>query len=190
LPAGGKLTSSWGVQSGPGSAVFADATKPVTTATLGAIGAYVVALTANDGQLTTTGTAQITVFRANQPPVVNAGQNQSIQLPATATLAGTVQDDTIPPAPFVPPTLVIGWSMISGPGTVTFAAPSQAQTTASFSAPGVYVLRLTAIDDDWTSASDVTVTVSASAPVNQAPVVTAGPNQTTTQPFNTLTLNG
>src|SRR5262249_26435382 len=74
LTAGGKLTSSWGVQSGPGSAVFADATKPVTTATLGAIGAYVVALTANDGQLTTTGTAQITVFRANQPPVVNAGQ--------------------------------------------------------------------------------------------------------------------
>jgi hypothetical protein len=90
LPAGGKLTSAWGVKSGPGSVVFGDATNPVTTATIGSIGTYILALTANDGQLTTTGTMQVTVLRTNQPPVVNAGPNQTINNAATAQLQGSV----------------------------------------------------------------------------------------------------
>jgi hypothetical protein len=37
----------------------------------------------------------------------------------------------------------MNWSMVSGPGTVTFANPAALSTTATFSIPGTYVLRLT-----------------------------------------------
>jgi hypothetical protein len=110
LPAGGKLTSSWGVSSGPGSAVFGDATNPITTATLESAGTYVLALAANDGQLTTTGTMQVTVTRSNQAPVVNAGQNQTINA-AAAQLQGSVQDDGLPVAAVV----TLNWTLVSGP---------------------------------------------------------------------------
>ena len=52
-----------------------------------------------------------------------------------------------------------GWSVVSGPGIVTFADATQAQTTASFSAAGTYVLRLTASDGDKSSEDTVTVSV-------------------------------
>ena len=39
--------------------------------------------------------------------------------------------------------------MVSGPGTVTFAAPNVMVTTASFSVAGTYVLRLTASDGTY-----------------------------------------
>jgi hypothetical protein len=38
----------------------------------------------------------------------------------------------------------VAWSKASGPGTVVFANPDVAVTTATFSSPGIYVLKLTA----------------------------------------------
>ncbi len=55
--------------------------------------------------------------------------------------------------------LTVQWSKFSGPGTVTFGTPNQASTTAAFSAPGDYVLRLTANDGLLTSTKDLTVHV-------------------------------
>ena len=49
------------------------------------------------------------------------------------------------------------WSKVSGPGTVTFADPAAPVTTATFSAPGSYVLKL-ALDNGETRA-DSTLTV-------------------------------
>jgi hypothetical protein len=43
----------------------------------------------------------------------------SVTLPSTALLSGSVRDDGLPPgAP-----LTIGWSLVSGPGAVTFSQP-------------------------------------------------------------------
>ena len=53
------------------------------------------------------------------------------------------------------------WTPISGPGTVTFGNNSLASTTASFSAAGTYVLRLTADDGQLSRSDDVSVVVSA-----------------------------
>src|SRR5207247_1043079 len=64
----------------------------------------------------------------NQPPVVNAGSDQTITLPAGATLSGSVTDDAFP----IPPGLLAwGWSKFSGPGTVTFDNASALNTSAS-----------------------------------------------------------
>ena len=89
---------------------------------------------------------------ANQPPVVNAGPDQAVTLPATASLDGTVTDDGLP----APPSLTSTWSQTSGPGTVTFASATAADTTATFSAPGTYVLRLTANDGALTAQDERT----------------------------------
>ena len=63
------------------------------------------------------------------------------------------------------------------PGVVTFGNANAFATSATFSANGNYTLRLTASDGQLFSSSDVVIVVNSS---NQAPVVNAGPDQTTT----------
>jgi hypothetical protein len=89
-------------------------------------------------------------------PIVNAGPEQRITLPNTATLAGTATDDGLPLSPGV---LTTTWVQISGPSQVTFATPHNLTTKVTFSAPGTYVLRLTASDGALAVDSDVTVEV-------------------------------
>src|SRR5438477_5480379 len=114
---------------------------------------------------TTTPTPTPTPTPTNQPPVVDAGPDQVISLLST-TLDGSAIDDGLPNPPA---TLIYNWSVVTGPGTVSFADASAPNTTASFSDSGVYTLRLTADDGELTSSGDVVITV------NQAPVVNAGP---------------
>src|SRR5438477_6230920 len=110
-----------------------------------------------------------TIFaQDNQPPTVNAGPDQTINFPDSATLNGSASDDGLPNPPGA---LTYTWSAVTGPGTVSFADASATNTTASFSVSGVYTLRLTANDGAATSSDDVVITV------NQAPVVNAGPAQ-------------
>jgi hypothetical protein len=92
----------------------------------------------------------------NIAPVVNAGADVAVTLPATLVIGGSVSDDGLP----TPPTLTIGWSKTSGPGTVTFNPANTAATTVTFSAAGTYVLRLTASDGALSSYDEVQVTVS------------------------------
>ncbi|MGE3686129.1 MAG: SdiA-regulated domain-containing protein, partial [Acidimicrobiia bacterium] len=91
----------------------------------------------------------------NQAPVVNAGVDQLVTAPDTAALVGTASDDGLPDPPA---TLTTTWSQISGPGTVTFGDASSLSTSASFSAGGVYVLRLTASDSLSSSTDEIEIT--------------------------------
>jgi hypothetical protein len=96
----------------------------------------------------------------NLAPVVNAGTNQTITLPASASLSGIATDDGMPNPPG---SLTVTWSRVSGPGTVNFASPNTASTNATFSAAGTYVLRLSAFDGSLTNFADVTITVNPAA---------------------------
>ncbi|WP_157817577.1 putative Ig domain-containing protein [Candidatus Thiodictyon syntrophicum] len=99
---------------------------------------------------------------ANQAPVVNAGANQAVTLPAAATLAGTATDDGQP----TPAHLTTTWSLVSGPSAnVVFGNSAIPATSATFSAPGLYTLRMTADDGALSTTSDMQVTVSDAAPV-------------------------
>jgi cell wall assembly regulator SMI1 len=109
----------------------------------------------------------------NQAPTVNAGPNQTITLPSMVSLDGTVSDDGLP----TPPNLTQMWSKLSGPGTVTFFPASAVDTTASFSASGTYVLRLTANDGALSASDDIQVQVNPASGGNQPPSVDAGSDQ-------------
>ena len=98
---------------------------------------------------------------ANTAPTASAGPDSSVVRPDTATLAGSVTDDGLPTGSSV--TAV--WEQVSGPGTATFAAADQASTTATFSAAGDYVLRLTGSDGELSQSDDVAVTVADPAPL-------------------------
>ncbi|HET8560606.1 MAG TPA: carbohydrate binding domain-containing protein [Marmoricola sp.] len=115
----------------------------------------------------------------NTAPVVSAGQDSTVSLPAAAILDGTVTDDGLPDPPgFTTAT----WTQVSGPGAVTFADEHAVDTTATISATGTYVLRLSVSDGELTTADDVTITAVSNAPTNTAPVVDAGPDQTVDLP--------
>ena len=92
----------------------------------------------------------------NQPPVVFAGPDQNIALSMTCTFLGLASDDGLPAPPGL---LSIAWSKLSGPGNVTFSNSNAPLTTATFSASGVYQLRITGNDGAIIRTDDVTITV-------------------------------
>ncbi len=106
----------------------------------------------------------------NQPPLVSAGTGQTVTLPGSASLDGNVSDDGLPNPPGA---TTVTWSKVSGFGDVSFGNPSAVDTTASFSAAGTYVLRLTASDGQATGASEVTVTVHPAGSGTQTTVETS-----------------
>lgn len=114
--------------------------------------------------------AGATTAPANQAPGVYAGADQRIVYPAAVSLSGLAGDDDLPS----PTALTTTWSQVSGPGTTTFAATNQLNSTASFSAPGDYVLRLTATDGELSSTDEVSVRV-VDANVNTALVMRSEP---------------
>ena len=188
LPMGSTITRSWTVFNGPGIVTFGNATALNTTAAFSAAGTYTLRLSATDSALSASDDVVITVnaaLQANLPPVVNAGADQTITLPASATLAGSATDDGLP----MGSTITKSWTVFNGPGIVTFGNATALNTTATFSAAGTYTLRLSATDSALSASDDVVITVNAATPVNLAPVVNAGPDFTITLP-NGITLAG
>jgi hypothetical protein len=92
----------------------------------------------------------------NQPPVVSVGVSQTVTLPSPAILTGTITDDGLPNPPGATTAL---WSVVGGPGSVNWGDIHATNTTASFSAAGTYVLRLTANDSIFSVSADTIVTV-------------------------------
>jgi hypothetical protein len=94
----------------------------------------------------------------NQPPIVNAGPDVLARFGDTVTLNGLVQDDGLPAGG----QLTSQWSVEPGNGDfVTFANPNSARTTATFAAPGQYVLRLTGFDGQFSGDDDLIVRIDA-----------------------------
>ena len=147
-------------------------------------GVYQFQLTVTDN-LGATGrdTVVVTVnAAANQPPVANAGPNQTITLPTnTVTLTGSGNDPDGTIASYQ-------WTKIAGP-SCTIVSPSQAQTAVNNLLQGVYQFQLTVTDNLGATGRD-TVVVTVNAAPNQPPVANAGPDQTITLPTNTVTLTG
>ena len=105
----------------------------------------------------------------NQPPVVDAGPDQTVPSGA-AFLSGSVTDDGA---------TTVTWSQSDGPATAIFGNPNAASTSVGFPMAGVYVLRLTASDGVFDRFDELSVIVT-SASGNLPPIVDAGLNQSVT----------
>lgn len=92
----------------------------------------------------------------NLPPYADAGPDQTVRVDEEATLEGVAGDDGMPDPPGM---LTIMWSQMEGPGSTIIADANALRTTVSFSAPGSYLLRLTADDDERSAWDEVTITV-------------------------------
>jgi DUF1680 family protein len=115
-------------------------------------------------------------------PKVWAGADRCVVLGGQTYLAGTVKPTHPFPSQEGKQGWVITWSKESGPGEVTFADEHGLETTAKFSAPGRYVLKLTANDPrlspllggegvGLSASSTLTVTVSLPPPKERLDVV-------------------
>jgi len=103
--------------------------------------------------------AALVVTPGNIAPVVDAGADQPVTLPAGAVLDGSVTSDDGVPGP-----ATVTWSKVDGPpGTVNFTDPNSLTPTATFTLPGTYVLRLTGFDGELIGFDDVTITVTGAA---------------------------
>ena len=105
----------------------------------------------------------------NQAPSVNAGPDQTISFPSSATLTGSVSDNGFP----IGGPVTAASSKVSGPGTVTFGNAASASTTAAFSVAGAYVLRLTGSDSVLTASDDIAIIANTAA--NASPIITSTP---------------
>src|SRR5580704_2822901 len=117
----------------------------------------------------------------NKPPTLTIGAVQPVTLPNPAVLAASATDDGLPKPyrrapsnpdrdsqPRRPRGVQIKWIHYRGPGVVTFAPdaspivhgqPVALTASATFSAPGTYVLRATASDGQLYTTRDTTVIV-------------------------------
>lgn len=181
------LTYTWAKTTGPGTVTFSQNgtwTSNAPVACFSASGTYTLQVTVSDGRATTNGSITLNVTLPGSPvrPTVNAGSDQSITLPANVTLTGSITDpDSLP---------ITTWTKVSGPGAVVFADAGASSTTAGFTAPGSYVLQLTADDKITTPASDtLTVTVAASTGGGTAPSISVNPASTAVTVGATATFN-
>ena len=176
----------WTQTSGPGTATIATSSALKTTVSGLTAGTYVFQLKVADiNLLSSLSTITVTVNAApNQPPVANAGANQSITLPTNSvTLNGTASKD--PDGTIAS----YSWTKISGPTSGTIVSATSATTVVNTLVQGTYLYKLTVTDNSGATGSD-TVTVTVNAAANQPPVANAGTAQTITLPVNSASLNG
>ncbi len=143
---------NWSQIAGPPIYSMSNSNSLNPTVTVTNPGYYVFQFQAVTNALTNVADVAVSIMQ-NQSPIVSAGPNQTLTTTST-TLNGSITDDRLPNG-----TVTTNWSVVSGPGTVTFGNVTQAVTTAAFTVPGVYVLQLTGSDGQATVSSDVTVTV-------------------------------
>ncbi|MBN8784193.1 MAG: tandem-95 repeat protein [Terrimonas ferruginea] len=184
-PDGTITTYAWSKISGPNAGTIATANTVTTNVTGLTQGVYRFRLQVTDNSgATAADTVQVTVNAApNQPPVANAGADQTITLPINnVVLNGSAND---PDGTITTYT----WSKISGPNAGTIATANAVTTNVTGLTQGVYRFRLQVTDNSGATAAD-TVQVTVNAAPNQPPVANAGADQTITLPINSVVLNG
>ncbi len=100
-------------------------------------------------------TATITAADDDLPPTVfvssPASKSTIIANGNGLMLTATAEDDGLPSA------LTYAWTQLFGPGSTTFGTAAAASTSATFSAPGVYGIRITVSDGQFSVSDDIFV---------------------------------
>jgi hypothetical protein len=182
----GIITSySWTKISGPSGGKISNPNSASTKLTNFIQGLYKFELQVMDDKgATGEDIVEINVDTAiNAPPKANAGQDQTIKLPATNVIlygAGNDTDGTI---------VSYNWTKISGPSTGSITKPDSALTGITNLSQGVYEFELKVTDNEGYTGKD-SVKVTVNAPNNVAPTANAGADKEITLPSNSVSLFG
>ena len=147
-------------------------------------GQYTYELTVTDNMgATAKSRVKITVSNSGiQPPVANAGADQTITLPVnTATIDGggsSASSGSI---------VSYNWVEKSGPSVVSLS--NSAQNTVTNLQAGNYVFLLTVTDQNGATGTD-SVQITVQPAINKAPVANAGTGANITLPTNSINLDG
>lgn len=159
----GSISSyAWTKVSGPSGGTITSAASATTTVTALVQGTYKYELkvTDNNGAVGRD-TVQVNVNPANQPPIANAGADQTITLPVSAvalTGSGTDTDGSIS---------AYAWTKVSGPAAGIITTPASYYTTVTALAQGVYLFELKVTDNAGLTDTD-TLQVTVNAAISTA----------------------
>jgi Tol biopolymer transport system component len=178
----------WTKISGPASSTINNATSSRTIVKNLVAGIYQFELMVKDNKgFSDKDTVQVSVDdpRINQPPVANAGGDQTITLPVNSvTVDGSGSTD--------PDNNIVSyqWTKISGPSSFNISNASTIQTQVNNLAQGVYQFELKVTDAGMLFSKDtIIVTVINPVQTNRPPVANAGPDYTIIFPSN-VTIDG
>jgi chitodextrinase len=180
------VSYSWAQISGPSTSTLTNPGSVVTAANNLVTGQYIFELTVTDNSgAVSKAQVKITVVPSgSQPPVANAGANQTITLPVNqVNMDGSAS--VAPSGNIVSYT----WTQISGPSTATLTAATSAQTNATGLIAGTYQFQLAIVDNNNVTAKD-SVTIIVNPATNIPPVANAGASVIITLPANSTTLDG
>jgi len=170
-PSGTISTYAWTKISGPAGDKILSPGTASTNVSFTSPGSYVYQLAVTDNATGLSNSANITIT-VNGAPVSVPGANQTINLPALASLNGSASTD--PSGSISSYT----WTKISGPSGDKITSPGSASTTISFTSPGAYVYQLTVTDNVTGLSNSANIYLT----VNGAPVSIPGQNQTVSLP--------
>ncbi|WP_333818828.1 PKD domain-containing protein [Ohtaekwangia sp.] len=174
----------WEMISSPTATLSGTGTATLTVTNM-VEGVYTFRLTVTDNKsATASDEVKVTVTSVNQNPVVNAGTDKTLVLPANFTsltaTASDPEDGTVSS---------YTWSQQSGPSVASITGGSTATANVSGLIQGTYVFRVTVTDADGGSAFD-DVNVIVQAATNASPVANAGSDVTIYLPTTTVLLTG
>jgi hypothetical protein len=180
------ISYSWAQISGPSASSITNATASATAANNLVAGQYIFELTVKDnGGASTKAQVKITVVNSGlQPPIANAGANQTIVLP----LNQVAMDGSASVAPSGN-IVSYAWTQISGPSAATLTTAAAIQTNATGLVAGTYLFQLSIVDNNNVKAMD-SITITVNPATNIPPVANAGASITIILPINTITLDG
>ncbi|HRP55563.1 PKD domain-containing protein, partial [Agriterribacter sp.] len=179
---------SWSQISGPSQVTITDAAKAVATVNGLVAGTYEFQLKVTDGN-GNSATASVAVIvnpAPVKPPVADAGNDFSVQLPTEALLLDGSRS-------YAPDGSITDykWMKISGPGSATIINSNSAMPAIEAVEAGKYTFRLTVTDSNGSTASaDVSIEVISEDVIIPPPTANAGEAITLTLPENEVLLDG
>jgi PKD repeat protein len=183
-PAGGILTYSWSLISGPASFAISGAGSATPTISSLTEGAYQLQLLVTNQQgISSHDEVTVTVSPAPPaPPVANAGSDITITMPVnTVNLDGSGSFNA------AGGTLIYSWTQASGPAAAAIGTPNAAATGLGNLVQGNYHIKLMVTNAQGLAAEDIVSITVLPAPL---PVAAAGVAVAIVLPANTVTLNG
>ncbi|MCT4682273.1 MAG: PKD domain-containing protein, partial [Roseicyclus sp.] len=186
---GDPLTYAWSQTGGTAVTGFPSTQQDPSFIAPDAVGMLIFSLTVNDGQTNSSlsSVAVTTDASRNQPPVAEAGPDQTVASGAPVSLTAAGSRDVEPGQ-----SLTYSWTKTAGPDITltgaTSATPSFLAPTLAAGAPNAVITLQVTVSDGYATAMD-TVTITVTAPPNRPPVADAGADRSVASAAS-VTLDG